>query len=102
MRAITQSRWRLKAAPIIAKVLYECQGKTEAELRKALHAAYPFGERSMYPYKVWLDEVKRQKGLKWPIGHKIAWENNLKRRSRDQRKLEAWEAVYGKRDETAG
>jgi hypothetical protein len=29
------------------------------ELRKRLSAAYPFGERKYWPYKVWLSEVNR-------------------------------------------
>lgn len=32
------------------------------ELRKALRAAYPFGERKHWPYKVWLAEIQRQVG----------------------------------------
>ena len=34
----------------------------EAEQRKAVSAAYPFGERRFHPYKVWLSEVKRRLG----------------------------------------
>jgi hypothetical protein len=32
----------------------------EKAIRKAISAAYPFGERDYWPYKVWLDEVRRQ------------------------------------------
>lgn len=56
--------WRDIAAPIIAKVLKETKGKDEKEIKKALFEAYPFGMREYHPYKVWLDEIKRQRGLK--------------------------------------
>jgi len=32
----------------------------EKKIREALWDAYPFGERKYWPYKVWLDEIKRQ------------------------------------------
>jgi hypothetical protein len=50
--------WRDKAKPIIARVLVENEGKTEAEIRAALRLAYPFGPREMFPYKIWCDEIK--------------------------------------------
>jgi hypothetical protein len=53
--------WRSTALPIIARVLQETAGRPEPEIRKALTDAYPFGERRMWPYKVWLSEVKRQR-----------------------------------------
>lgn len=56
--------WRENCAPIITKVLVDNKGKTEKEIRKALHDAYPFGPRKMHPYKIWCDEIKRQRGLK--------------------------------------
>jgi len=56
------SVWRVRAAPIIAAVLAENAGASESELRKALRSAYPFGERQYHPYKIWLDEVNRQRG----------------------------------------
>lgn len=56
------SAWRDKAAPIIATVLRRTAGQGEKEIAKALHDAYPFGERSMWPYKIWLDEIARQRG----------------------------------------
>lgn len=56
--------WRAKAAPIIARALLESSGADEREVRRALRAAYPFGQRKYWPYKVWLDEIKRQRGFK--------------------------------------
>lgn len=56
--------WREYARPIIAEVLKTTEGQTEKEIRKALRDAYPFGERRYHPYKVWLDEIKVQRGQK--------------------------------------
>lgn len=58
------SEWRQRAAPIIAQVLAENQGKKPMEIRAALREAYPFGPKAYWPYKVWLDEIQRQTGKK--------------------------------------
>ena len=55
--------WREVAAPIIARVLAETTGADEKTIRRALRDAYPFGQRSMHPYKIWCDEVQRQRGI---------------------------------------
>ena len=52
--------------PIIARVLDETRGGTESEIRKALRDAFPSGERAYWPYKVWLDEIRVQRGKKRP------------------------------------
>lgn len=56
------SSWRERAAPIIARVLRETAGQPDGDIKRALRDAYPFGERRYHPYKVWLDEVKNQRG----------------------------------------
>lgn len=56
--------WREHCRPIIAKVLADNKDRTEKEIRKALRNAYPYGQRAMHPYKIWCDEVKRQRGQK--------------------------------------
>ena len=61
--------WRDKSAPIIATVMRRAEGQGEKEIKKALHDAYPFGEREMWPYKIWLDEIARQRGLKKKKAH---------------------------------
>lgn len=59
------SYWRGIASPIISRVLTETLGKPEKEIRKALREAYPkLWGRSGWPYKVWLDEIRRQRGTK--------------------------------------
>lgn len=56
-----ESHWRRHAAPIITRVLAETKGASEKEIRKALHDAYPYGPRRYHPYKIWLDEIRRQR-----------------------------------------
>ncbi len=60
--------WRDAAAPVIAKALADTKGKPEAEIRKALFDAYPFGERAHHPYAVWLSEIKIQRKQRPPLG----------------------------------
>jgi len=68
--------WRTIAAPIIALVIREVGVDDTKALRKALRDAYPFGEREMWPYKVWLDEIHRQLGTKKkPQRVQVAMEN---------------------------
>lgn len=62
------SYWRRQAQPIIARVLAESAGLSERAIRKALREAYPFGQRSLHPYRIWCDEAARQRGLKPPLG----------------------------------
>lgn len=53
------SHWRRKANEVIAQVIEE-QGTADLDaLEKAIRAAYPFGPRKWWPYKVWLDAVKK-------------------------------------------
>ncbi len=39
-------------------------GLSHPDIKKLISAAYPFGERKYWPYKVWLDEVKKYSGGK--------------------------------------
>jgi hypothetical protein len=52
--------WRDRARPIIAQVLLETKGQDEKVVGKVLKEAYPWGERSMHPYKIWLSEIAIQ------------------------------------------
>lgn len=61
---MNRGTWRDSARPIIQRVLKETAGQPENVIRKALRDAYPFHQRSYYPYQVWLDEIKVQRGLK--------------------------------------
>lgn len=93
-----ESRWRLAARPIIQKIILDNKGKPENEIRKLISAAYPFNERKYHPYKVWLNEVNRQLGKIWPVGHKQRWMNDKKRIRDSQAKLADWESIYGRRE----
>lgn len=55
----TGSYWRNRAALIIAEVIARVGTDDERAPRKALHDAYPFGERQLHPYRVWCDEIRR-------------------------------------------
>lgn len=61
--------WRDHAAPIISEVLKATKGLPEKDIKKALRDAYPFGVRKYHPYKIWLDEIKVQRG-KRKFGHR--------------------------------
>lgn len=54
--------WRSEASPIIRRVLETTRGKPEKEIKAALDAAYPFGSRSHWPFKIWCSEIRRQRG----------------------------------------
>lgn len=53
------SRWRLESIAAIGRVLNSASPELLADdtaLLKAVDAAYPFGSREMFPYKMWLVE----------------------------------------------
>ena len=55
---MTVSRWRVYSREVIEKVAREVGTEDKDKLRKAISAAYPFGPREHYPYKIWLSEVR--------------------------------------------
>lgn len=61
---MSKSTWRAYATPIIRQVIADNKGLPEKELRRLISKAYPFGQRSMHPYKIWCDEVNRQLGTR--------------------------------------
>lgn len=91
---MSTSYWRDVAAPIIAGVLEQTKGQEEKEIRAALRAAYPFGERKYHPYKIWCSEVARQRGTKAVKLRKDRGD----RLADAQMKLMEWEETYGKRE----
>lgn len=62
------SHWRDVSRRVIRETLAASTGKPPEEIKMALHDAYPFGERAMHPYKIWLDEIKRQRGTQVSTG----------------------------------
>lgn len=65
---MSDSHWRDRATPVIARVLAETRGEPEKTIRARLKEAYPFGQRQYHPYKIWLDEIARQRGKKPKLG----------------------------------
>ena len=51
---------RDQAREIIVAVIDRVGRDDEKALRRAISAAYPWGERAMHPYRIWLSEVKHQ------------------------------------------
>lgn len=56
----SNSRWRNRAMPIIARVIADNPNADQATLSRLISTAYPFGQRKYHPYKIWCDEVRRQ------------------------------------------
>lgn len=55
--------WRTHSAKVITRVIRTVGTADRQALQRAISEAYPFGERRNYPYRVWLDEVKKH--LAW-------------------------------------
>ena len=53
------SYWNAKSREVINAVVAEVGVEDETALRKAILAAYPFGERRYQPYKIYLEETKK-------------------------------------------
>lgn len=64
--------WRDRLRPIIADVIAEVGTDDMKRLRKALRERWDFGPREYHPYKVWLDEIRVQLGLKRPKANAAA------------------------------
>ncbi|WP_428303870.1 hypothetical protein [Lacipirellula sp.] len=44
-------------------------------LRRELRRAFPLSHRGYYPYRIWLDEIRRQLGKK-PRGKRLRWSDD--------------------------
>lgn len=53
------SGWREHARAVIERVTRETGTADLEALEKEIRAAYPFGVREHWPYKVWNDEVRK-------------------------------------------
>jgi len=53
------SDWRNKSQRVINRVRADNPGTGHDELKKLFFAAYPFGPRANYPYRVWCDEIEK-------------------------------------------
>ena len=56
--------WRQYLAPLVEAVILEVGTDDMPKLRKALREAFPAPPRKRYPYRVWLDEINVQLGVK--------------------------------------
>jgi hypothetical protein len=100
MSAQFSSHWRFTASEVIARVLEEMKGKPEKDIREALCLAYPFGQKAMYPYRVWLDEIRRQMtGEKTSLRKPRDPSKSPSAVYRSEAKLREWESIYGRRSE---
>ena len=52
------SKWCNISRLVIQQLISENPGCTVDEMRKLVSEAYPFGQRAMHPYKVWLSTVR--------------------------------------------
>ena len=57
---MSKSTWRTHAGQVIATVIEEVGTDDKGRLKRALFDAYPYGVRKYWPYKVWLDEIRKQ------------------------------------------
>lgn len=58
---MTDSRWRKHAREAIAAQHAQCKadGCDGFATLRHIRGAYPFGPKEYYPYKIWLDELRR-------------------------------------------
>lgn len=56
------SAWRREAALVIERALDGVDRTDIRAVRRALRAAYPFGQRRFWPYKAWLLEIRSRLG----------------------------------------
>lgn len=61
---MTRKTLRQLYRPLITKVLIATKGQPRKEVRAALHDAFPHPPHKYWPWKIWLDEVRRQTGEK--------------------------------------
>lgn len=59
------NKWRVESRKIIDEVIADYRYRldfTVAEVEVFVTSAYPFGERSGHPYKMWMKEVNERMG----------------------------------------
>ncbi len=72
--SIMRPTWRDRCRPVIAEVIERVGRDDERALRRELRKAFPFGPKSYYPYRVWLDEIKVQLNKKPKPGGGPGWQ----------------------------
>lgn len=63
----SSSRWRAISEVIVRFVVQHTRGWPKKEKRRAFIDAYPFGQRELWPYKMWLKVVREytKPDVKW-------------------------------------
>jgi hypothetical protein len=56
--------WRAHAAQIIRLVLAGTKGQPEEEIAAMLSDSYPYAARTDWTFKVWCEEIARQRGAR--------------------------------------
>lgn len=59
-----QMTWREIHRPRIRAIIEKVGTHDKKALKNALFEAWEYGERKYHPYKIWLDEIRQQLGLK--------------------------------------
>jgi hypothetical protein len=75
--------WRTISKRIIQRTIQDVGIEDIPALKCALRAAYPFGERKHFPYKMWCEEQRRamilimrkSKSIKFPKGSLFSSKN---------------------------
>lgn len=63
---MSRGGWATRADAVLAPVFAALpRTATDAEIRRAVREAYPFGERAYWPYKVWTARVQA-----WRAAHR--------------------------------
>jgi len=64
---MADSPWRVRSREIIRNVVESMSPTVDTKtLRRALREAYPFGTREFHPYKIWLDEIRKELAIRYP------------------------------------
>lgn len=60
--------WRDQSRPLVDMAITEGRrrGLKDRELATFVREAFPWGQRAMYPYRIWLSEVRVQLKIKTP------------------------------------
>lgn len=82
------SKWGKTAYLAMERAFALSKGQTQKEIMKDVDACYPFGERAMHPYKMWLKVRKAFIREKWGDGRKAELYFKPEPRAADKRQAE--------------
>lgn len=69
---VERGSWAWKAQQVIDPLFTQAkrEGWTRGQLEKAISIAYPFHERAMFPYKMWL-KVRKMYLTRWDADERL-------------------------------